>query len=449
VAKGDGTDATEVSNAYSVPPSKDGDGAVHGRRRALAALGFGSVIDGFEGGLVQTLFPVIRESLSLQTSALGVLTAISKVARMVGTPLWAGVADRYGRKKTLVVATGLWGLWTIAAGFAQNFTQLLILFGIGFLGTVAQEPISHALIVDMWRSEERGRAFGALRTMSTVGSVVGTPLIGQLANSPEGWRYGLFLMGGISIVSGVLILFFVPEPKRPSNTGDRAAVGRFTFRDAVGLLRIPTIRFMCLQVILTTSIVMLTFMITFFVDARGWDTASAATLGAVHILGMVVSSILGGFLGDWFERRFGDRGRIILMQGYLAAYAVGSALMFQLDWGKGIAVYVAMFAFGLIAGIGHPGAVLPIVGSVVPKSITATAYAFVFGFVQGGFAAVIGLVFGLMADQIGFEALFFMLITVPYLLNAILWVLMYRIYPRDLAADRLRGRSGDERSGDE
>ncbi|MEQ3549060.1 MFS transporter [Pseudonocardia nematodicida] len=414
-------------------------GQVKRRRRGILALAFANIVDGFEGGLVNTLFPVIRDALSLQTSALGILVAISRFARMLLGPVWASLADRYGRKKVLFVATGLWGLWTVAAGFAQNATQLFVLYTIGVLGTVASEPIANGLVVDMFEAAERGRAFGVLRTTMMTASVIGTPILGQLANVEDGWRYGLFALGGISVLSGVLILLFVPEPPKDARA---EAVGadavRFNVRDALNLLRNRTILFMAVQISLTTSLVLFAFFVTYWVDARGWTVADAAILMAVYMLGNVISSFLGGLLGDWFGRRFGDHGRIILMQGYLVSYAISTALLFQVDWGQGVAVYLAVFVTGLIASIGPPGVALPIIGSVVPTSVVATAYALVMGFVQGGFAAILSLAFGFLGEAFGLQALMFWLVSVPYTVNAVLWTLMYRIYPADASAQRAR-----------
>ncbi len=427
-----------------MPPVRTrADGAAEATTRqrrtgGLIALGAGSVVDGFEGGLVNTLFPVIRDALHLQTSALGILTAVSRFARMAAGPAWAVLADQYGRKKILVLATGVWGLWTVAAGFAQNFTQLLILFGIGVLGTVASEPISNGLITDMYGPSERGRAFGLLRTMATGGSVLGTPLIGQLAESPDGWRWGLYLMGGISVASGLLILVLVPEPRRHLPVSDRRAEPGFTLRAVSELLRTRTVLFMAVQAVLTTSVVLLSFFVTYFVDERGWSTADAATLMAVFMVGAIAGGVSGGILGDWCDRRFARYGRIGLMQIYLLAYAVSTLLLFQLDWGHGAAVYAAAFVTGLIGFIGHPAAVLPIVGSVVPHEVVATAYALIFSFVQGMVAALLSLVFGFLADTVGLEVLMFWGISLPYALNAGLWALMYRIYPKDLETARHR-----------
>lgn len=435
-----GAQATHGTNTAAMPTTHVE--RVKNRGGGLVALAFASIVDGFEGGLVNTLFPVIRDALGLQTSALGILTAISRFARMIFGPIWASLADRYGRKKILFIATGLWGLWTIAAGFAQDPIQLFILYTIGVLGTVASEPIVNGIIVDMYASNERGKAFGLLRTFAMIASVIATPLIGQFANIEDGWRYGMFTMGGISVLSGVLILLLVNEPKKHTPVGaiDPEAM-KFNLRAAGDLLRTKTILFMAVQVVLTTSLVLFAFLITFFVDERGWTTADAAVLMSVYMLGAVLSGLAGGFLGDWFERRFGPRGRVMMMQGYLVLYAVSTTLMFQIDWGKGFAVYVAIFLTGLVSSIGHPGAVLPIVGSVVSKKVVATAYALIFSFVQGLFAALFSLAFGFLADALGLQLLMFWLISVPYLINAVLWTVMYRIYPKDFAAQKAREES--------
>ena len=430
-------DATQAQRTYGTDTSTTRVAKVKGRGGGLVALGFASLVDGFEGGLVNTLFPVIRDALGLQTSALGILTAISRFARMLFGPIWASLADRFGRKKILFIATGLWGLWTVAAGFAQDATQLFILYTIGVIGTVASEPITNGLIVDMYRSKERGRAFGILRTITVAATVIATPIVGQFANLEDGWRLGLFVMGGISVFSGILILLFVHEPQKHTPVGaiDPDAM-KFNFRDAVGLLRTKTILFMAVQVVFTTSLVLFAFFITYWVDDRGWTTADAAVLMSAYLLGAVVSGFVGGLLGDWFERRFGPNGRVMMMQGYLVAYAISTGLLFQIDWGTGAAVYIAVFVTGLLSSLGHPGAVLPIVGSVVHKSVVATAYALIFSFVQGLFAALFSLAFGFLADSLGLQALMFWLISVPYAINAVLWTVMYRIYPKDFAAQR-------------
>ena len=62
-----------------------------GRWRGLFAMAFSFVIDNTEGGLINSLFPVIRDALGLSLAALGIFSSISRFARMIFGPLWAMV----------------------------------------------------------------------------------------------------------------------------------------------------------------------------------------------------------------------------------------------------------------------------------------------------------------------------------------------------------------------
>lgn len=422
----------------AVAPDAVPTDARKGRWGSLTAMAFAFVVDNTESGLINTLFPVIRAALGLQLGALGLLVSLSRFARMLFGPLWAMAADRYGRKRILIIVTGVWGIWTALAGLSQNFTQLLILYGIGVIGTVASEPIANGLLADLFEEEERGKAYGAIRTIGSATGLLLTPLIGQLANVENGWRYGLFIMGGMSIFSGLLILFLVKEPKRQTAISDDPEVGRFKLADAARLFKNRTILLLAINLLFITSLVLFAFFVTYFVDVRGWETASAAILFTAFMAGFTLSSFLGGYLGDRFDKRFGPKGRVMLMQLYLAAFAVMSFVALQIDWGQSAIAYVIVFLFGLIGSIGFSGCVLPMVSAVVPPQLSATAFALLFSLIQGLISAVMSLALGYAAQAWGLQAVMFWLITVPYAINAVFWFAFYRVYPKDVAAQQAR-----------
>lgn len=408
-----------------------------GRWRSLSALAVASVSDNAENGLVNTLFPVIRQAFGLGLDALGLITSISRFARMLFGPLWSMAADRFGRKRVLFIVTGLWGLWTAAAGFAQDFNQLLTLYAIGAIGTVAAEPISNGLLADLFEEEERGKAYGAIRSIGSAGGLLLTPLIGQLARVEDGWRYGMFVMGGLSLLSGILILIFVKEPpKRTLSEADE--LKQFRLRDVATLFKTPSFLLMAGMLPLLTSLVLFAFFVTYFVDVRGWETADAAILYTVFSAGFTISSILGGFIGDFFDKRFGPNGRVMLMQAYLVAFAAMSFLAMQIDWGHGVTLYAMVFLFGLIASIGFSGCVLPMVSAIVPQESSATAFALLFSLIQGLLAAIMSLAMGYLAKTYGLQNVMLWMITVPYLANAAYWSLFYRFYPGDVARQQAR-----------
>jgi MFS family permease len=408
------------------------------RPMGLFAFAIGQVSDSAEGGLINTLFPVIAQALGLDVGALGILSSVSKWARMLFGTLWAIVADKLGRKLILVLMTGVWGLWTAAAGLAQNFTQLLILYAIGAIGTVAAEPITNGILVDMYEDDERGKAYGLLRSVSVLAGLFVTPLIGQLANVQNGWRIGMFIMGGISILTGLLIAVFVKEPPRRVVEGDPDA-GKFKMSDIGEIMKIPTVWLIAVSLLFITSMVLFAFMVTYFVKMRGWTTPQAAVLYTVFMAGFGISGFFGGALGDLFEKKFGPKGRVMMMQLYLVAFAVTVYLMTQIDWGHSPIFYVIVFLCGLVGSLGFSGCVLPMVGSIVMPQYAATAFAFLFSFIQGAITAIYLLFIGPLSKSLGgLDKAIFWMVVVPYAVNAVWWFTFYLTYPKDVAKRKAR-----------
>jgi len=411
------------------------------RPGAMFAFAIGTMSDSMEGGLINTLFPVISKALGLDIGALGTLSSISKWARMLFGTMWAILGDKFGRKRILVLMTGLWGLWTAAAGLAQNYTQLLILYTIGVIGTVAAEPIQNGLMVDMFDEEERGKAYGTLRTIGVAASLVLTPLIGQLSKWPtpeNGWRIGMYIMGGLSLLSGILLQVFLKEPPRRVVVGDPDA-GKFKISDIKEIIKIPSFWLLAVMLLFVTSMVFFAFMVTYFVKVRGWETAAAAILYTVFMAGWAVGGFTGGALGDWFQKRFGDKGRIIFMQIYLFSWAIGTFLFTQVDWGKGIVVYIVAFLVGVIGSWGFSGAVLPMVGQIVEPQYAATTFALLFSFIQGAITAIYLLLIKPLATALGsLDKVFLYMLCIPYAVNGVFWFLFYLTYPKDVQKRKAR-----------
>ena len=408
------------------------------RPAAMLAFAFGQVSDSMEGGLINTLFPVISKALNLDVGALGLLSSMSKWARMIFGTMWAIVGDKYGRKKVMVWMTGVWGLWTCAAGLAQNFTQLLILYTIGAIGTVAAEPIQNGLMVDMFDEVERGKAYGTLRSVGTIAGLFLTPAIGQLANFDNGWRFGMFIMGGLSLLSGLLLQVFLKEPPRRIVVGDPDA-GKFKMSDIPKIFKIPTVWLLAIMLLFVTSMVLFAFMVTYFVKVRGWTTPQAAILYTVFMAGFGISGFFGGVIGDWFQKKFGPKGRVMLMQAYLAAFAVMTFLLMQIDWGKGFQFYIIVFLTGLVGSIGFSGAVLPMVGQIVEPQYAATTFALLFSFIQGAITAVYLLLIGPLTKALGtLDKVMLYMVTIPYAVNCVFWTLMYFTFPKDVERKKAR-----------
>ncbi|HRL49465.1 MAG TPA: MFS transporter [Propioniciclava sp.] len=438
-------DGDENDNEADFVPPK-------GRLGAALALGASMSIDNSEGGVSKTFFPQIMVAFGLGDSQLGLLNALGNAARMIFGPIWAMLADKFGRKVILFVVTGVWGLWTIATGFATSWPMLLTLYSIALIGTVASEPILNGLLGSLYKTSERGRAFGIVRSTSAALGFILTPALGQFGGNPEGWRYAMFTMGILSLVSGVLILIFVHEPKKVS-AEDREALkadaGMFKLVDVPKLFKIPTLALMAPMLLLVTSLVLFGFQSQVWARDLGYGITNASYLATVFQIGSTISALVGGLLGDFFAKKFGPRGRVFLFQIYAVAFGVVIALtMYFSKWwdpdvtpGNGqvvtndpsIMYFVMVFLMGLIFSIGFSGCVLPMVSSVTPVQLSATAFAVLFSLIQGGINVVYSIALGNIAQAIGNLQLTILVgAALPYLINAVYWFVFYKVYPKDV-----------------
>ncbi len=454
------TDVTVAEPA--VDEDEEGFVPPPGRVGGTLALGVSTAIDNSEGGISKTFFPQIMLAFNVGDSGLGLLNALGMLARSIFGPFWALGADRFGRKRVLFVVTGLWGLWTAATGLATSWPMLLVLYGIALVGTVASEPILNGLLGSLYRRSERGRAYGLVRATGSGLGFVLTPLVGQFGANPEGWRWAMMAMGALSVVSGILILIFVHEPKKvvaADELGEemKSDAGVFRLSDAVKLFKIPTIALMAPMLLFVSSLVIFGFMSLFWARDLGYGVVNASYLSTVFQIGAFFSALLGGFLADIFQKKFGPRGRVMLFQLYAVAFAAITYVSFQMaavfdtDVSKGngqevtntpsIAYYVVIFLMGLIFSIGFSGCVLPMVSSVAPKQLAATAFAVLFSLIQGAITAALSLSLGAISQAVGSLQLTLLWFgSIPYLINAVYWTLFYRVFPRDVALQAERTR---------
>ncbi|MFQ6331284.1 MFS transporter [Nocardia sp. CWNU-33] len=399
--------------------------------RQLALLSGLISMDNSEGAVVSTLFPAIRTALDLKLAALGNLVAASKIAGMIFGPIWVAAAARFGRKNILVVCCGLWGVWSIAAGFAQNFAQLFAVYVIAAIGFAAGGPLINGILADLFDESRRGRAAGWLYAGFAVLGAVISPLLGQLSKVPDGWRYGFFASGAITVVFGLLVWRYFVDPRigaadaAPTTPGTRAR-GWTQMRDA---LRIRTRRLMMVQRLTATQLAFLSFGVVFMVNVRDFSNAQAAVVAPAAMLFYVAGTVLGGFVGDHAGRLLPGGGRLAVWQLAVLAWAGAAALCTQIAW-PSIWIYaVAFAALGLLQGFG-PGSNRPILMEVTRPELRSAAFSLMLGAESAGWA-LSTLALGYVGDAVGLQAAFLWLIVVANLANGLFMFFMYRPYQRE------------------
>ncbi len=291
--------------------------------RNLIALSAGYFVDQGEAQAMSIFSPVLRQIWNLSFGNLAWITFIRSLLQALSSPFWGYLADTYSRKKVLFWGTGIWGIWTIAVGLTQSFNQLLLIRVISGVGLGCLMPATFSIMADTFAPNIRGRMLGYLEGVGVLGIIIFTLGLGQLA-TPELWRWGFIILGIASILSGVIILIFVNEPVRGSAepemknqlTIEQAARYKAEFEDLGRVLQIPTIRVAILQGLAGSMpwVILGAFLILWLVEERGLTTQEAPLVFGIMLIGTALSSVLGGYLGDWAEQKNPKYGRTIIGQ---------------------------------------------------------------------------------------------------------------------------------------
>jgi MFS family permease len=306
-------------------------------------------------------------------------------------------------------------------------------------------PATFSIMSDTFPPKDRGKALGIMEAIGVFGIVIATVGLGFLA-TPTMWRWGFFLLGGFSVLSGLMVWFLVDEPVRGEAEPELA--GKITQKDAQKfgmeisdipkVLKIPTIWVAIGQGLAGTMpwVVMAAFLITWLVNERGIPTENATFVFAGIVFGTAFSNIIGGYLGDWAEQVSPKYGRTFIGQVSIISGIPLTFILFTrtADWTLAQIITLSFFTALMISWPGK-GAKEPMMQGVVPPELRGTAFS-ITTFIESGFAAIAGIIAGTLADRIGLSEALLWTVPFPWIICAILFSFFYLTYPKD--SEKLR-----------
>jgi EmrB/QacA subfamily drug resistance transporter len=237
----------DASRPHDTNPatSASGDGYTpHPRRwRALwvtLTAGFMSLLD---VSIVAVALPSLREGLGASPAA--VQWVVSGYALTFGLALVpAGrLGDTYGRRRMFLIALTGFVLCSAAAGAAPSIGLLVAARLAQGVAAGALAPQNSALIQQLFRGAERGRAFGffgATVGISTAAGPVVGGLILALAGGPGGWRWIFYVNVPIGVLALVLAARLLPR-RTARRRGHLDAVGVALLGGGVLSLMLPLV----------------------------------------------------------------------------------------------------------------------------------------------------------------------------------------------------------------
>jgi len=143
---------------------------------------------------------------------IALLWSLHHVVKMTSTYYGGLLADKIGRKPTILMGWFIYALIYLGFAFAQSETMLIALFMIYGVYYGLSEPPEKALVADIAGKHLRGTAFGFYHFTIGLAALPASVMFGWV------WQqFGMhvaFEMGAAFAICAAIILLFVRAPKR-------------------------------------------------------------------------------------------------------------------------------------------------------------------------------------------------------------------------------------------
>lgn len=363
---------------------------------ALWAAMLGFLLDAMDVLLYVFALQSIRAEFGLSNAQAGLVSSATLVASAAGGILAGLLADRIGRRRTLIYTILVYSLASAGAAFSRGLGDLVFWRGVTGLGLGGEWAAGAVLVAESWPAEHRGKAIALMQSGWALGYMLAAAVSGLIL--PRlGWRV-LFLVGVLPALLTVFIRRKVAEPEIWLSRPPRPPL--------VSLFRAPLRRRLIAATTLATSVLLgywgLFTWLPGFLSAPPEE--GGAGLSIVHTSGWVFAMQAGalagylafGVLADWLGRRpafvIYVAGAAILAPLYgLAPAWAGAAAQ---SWLLALGPLVGFFGTGYFSLFGA------LLAELFPTALRGAGQGFCYNFGRA-FGALAPYLVGLLADRRG------------------------------------------------
>lgn len=177
-------------------------------------------------GIIWPLVPVYALELGATGFLVGLILSSFNISRTLFSPLVGQLSDKFGRKSFIMAGLFFFAIISLFYVFATN-ALLLVLVRL-FHGTASLfvVPIAMALVVDIAPKKKLGLYMGTLNMAVLIGLGVG-PVLGGFLKDNFGLNSAFYTMSGVTVLTLILVIFFIPSDKKTLGKQERQAPSSF------------------------------------------------------------------------------------------------------------------------------------------------------------------------------------------------------------------------------
>lgn len=180
------------------------------KNKTLSSVTQAGLVNNLNDGMIWGLLPVILLTQNYDAEHIGIITAIYPAVWGIGQLFTGKMSDHYSKKAMLFWGMLLQGLAILLIPFTKEFYVLATLSAILGLGTAFVYPTFLSAIAQATNPKQRAESIGTFRLWRDLGYAFGAIISGVTADL-FGINYAIFLIGGLTVISSMVIKIRMPE----------------------------------------------------------------------------------------------------------------------------------------------------------------------------------------------------------------------------------------------
>ena len=180
---------------------------------AMALVAF-CVALGF--GIVVPAVPLFALEFGVGTTAAGAVISAFALMRLVSGLAAGRLVDRVGERAALLAGLAVVAVSSLLAGLAVSYPQLLVLRGVGGIGSAVFTIAATSLLLRVATAAQRGQTQSLYRGGFLIGGIVGPAFGGAVLGISL--RAPFFLYAGTLVLAAVVAATMLPQPPKRTPT---------------------------------------------------------------------------------------------------------------------------------------------------------------------------------------------------------------------------------------
>jgi SHS family lactate transporter-like MFS transporter len=346
---------------------------------AVTASFLGWTLDAFDFFVLVFLLDTLAAQFQVSKAAMVWTITATLAMRPVGALVFGLLADRYGRRKPLMLNVVFFSVVELLCGFAPSYSVFLVLRTVYGIGMGGEWGVGASLAMENAPARWRGILSGILQSGYSIGYLLAA-VASHFILPTLGWR-AMFWVGGAPALLALYIRSKVKESEAWKQ--HRAPTVGAILKTASGHWKIFSYLTLLMTLMMFLSHGSQDLYPDFLKTAHKFSAAVVANMAILYNIGAVTGAIFFGYFSETLGRRRSMIAALLLSMAVIPLWSFGTSLL-----------ALAFGAFLMQVGVQGAWGIIPAhLNELSPDSVRG---------LMPGFAYQLGILFAAPTNSIEF-----------------------------------------------